>query len=253
MITFNNSIILIPARLAAVRLPNKPLADIHGIPMVLHVATRAKQANIAEVVIACADQEIADVVTNAGFRSVLTDPALPSGTDRIHAALSQIDPEKNYQYIMNVQGDQPTIDPTILPKAFHLLSNTSTDIGTLVAPMTDPTTIANPNVVKAVLSLRPSTEEARALYFTRAQAPYGEGTYYYHIGVYSYKRNALDRFVTLAPTPLELRERLEQLRAMEHGMTIDAAIVSTIPVSVDTPEDLEKAKKHLAEAIFATS
>lgn len=239
------TIILIPARLASTRLPNKPLADIGGEPMIVQVLRRAQEAKIGNVVVACAEKEIADAVENAGGNAVLTDPAHPSGTDRIFEALTKIDPKKKYQHIVNVQGDLPTLDPHLIVEAVSLLQK-GVDIGTLVAEITKEEEKTNPNVVKAVLALPPEKTQGRALYFTRSTAPFGEGPFYHHIGVYAYTRQALERFVSLPTSPLEYREKLEQLRALENGMRIDVAVVNTIPLGVDTPEDLAKARTFLA-------
>lgn len=235
------TIILIPARLASTRLPNKPLADIGGEPMIVQVLRRAQEAKIGNVVVACAEKEIADAVENAGGKAVLTDPAHPSGTDRIFEALTKIDPKKKYQHIVNVQGDLPTLDPHLIVEAVSLLQK-GVDIGTLVAEITKEEEKTNPNVVKAVLALPPEKTQGRALYFTRSTAPFGEGPFYHHIGVYAYTRQALEKFISLPTSPLEYREKLEQLRALENGMRIDVAVVNTIPLGVDTPEDLAKAR-----------
>jgi 3-deoxy-manno-octulosonate cytidylyltransferase (CMP-KDO synthetase) len=231
-------IIIIPARMGSTRLPDKPLADIGGLPMIVRVAQLAAQSKLGEVVIACDGAAIADVAEKAGFKAVITDPALPSGSDRIFAALESIDHKGDYDTVINVQGDLPTLDPSILAKALALLENPEVDIATLAAVITDTHERTDPAVVKAILS------GSRALYFTRATAPSGEGLLYHHIGLYAYRRAALARFVALPPSPLEQREKLEQLRALEAGMRIDVAIVDVVPLGVDTPETLEKARKH---------
>lgn len=239
-------IILIPARLASTRLPNKPLADIAGAPMIVQVMRRSEEAGIGRVVIAAAEQEIVDAVEAAGGEAVLTDPDLPSGSDRVFEALNAVDPDGKHDVILNVQGDLPTLDPTIIKAALTVLETTPADISTLVAEITNPEEKTNPNVVKAVLSMADGTRAGRALYFTRATAPANEGPLYHHIGLYGYRREALARFVALPPSPLEVREKLEQLRALEAGMRIDAALVDTVPLGVDTPADLEKARAELA-------
>jgi len=259
-----NPIVLIPARMASTRLPGKPLALIGGEPMIVQVWRRAMEAGLGEVVVACDGQDIADAITKAGGRAILTDPDLPSGSDRIYAALQTIDPQKKHDVIVNVQGDMPTLDPAIIRRAVSLLDNPAVDMGTLAAEITDEQERRDPNVVKAVLgrirdsgfgiqeeklltpeSRIPNPESYRALYFSRATIPSGDGPLYHHIGLYAYRRAALETFVTLPPSPLEQREKLEQLRALEAGMRIDIAIVDTVPLGVDTPETLEKARKVL--------
>ena len=239
------TIILIPARLASTRLPNKPLADIHGLPMIVHVVHRAQESGCGRVIVAAGEMETVDAVTQAGGEAILTPADLPSGTDRIHHVLQAIDPEKKYKIIINVQGDLPTLDPKLISAAVNALGDA--DMSTLLAEITDESERTNPNVVKAVLS--PSMAQknhGRALYFSRATVPDGPGPHYHHIGLYVYRRDALERFVTLPPSTLELRERLEQLRALEAGFAINAAIVDTVPLGVDTPEDLEKARLVLS-------
>lgn len=238
-------IILIPARLASTRLPDKPLADIAGAPMIVQVMRRAMEANIGRVVVAAAEAEIVKAVEKAGGEAVLTDPDLPSGSDRIFQALQAVDPQETHDVVLNVQGDLPTLDPGIITAALDVLETSPADISTLVAEITDPQERTNPNVVKAVMSLAPGERAGRALYFTRATAPANDGPLYHHIGLYGYRREALARFVSLPPSTLELREKLEQLRALEAGMRIDAALVDTVPLGVDTPADLEKARAAL--------
>ncbi len=234
-------LVVIPARMASQRLPGKPLADIGGVPMIIHVMQRALAANVGPVVIACADSEIADAVRAGGGTAVLTDPDLPSGTDRVRVAADIVDPEKNYNCVINVQGDLPTLDPLAVSAAVDVLADApQCDISTLVVATEDPREIADPNVVKAVLSME-NQRRGRALYFTRASAPSGAGEIWHHVGIYAYRRAALDRFCALPPSPLELREKLEQLRALEAGMRIDAAVIDSEPHGVDTPEDLKRA------------
>ncbi|MCH1567810.1 MAG: 3-deoxy-manno-octulosonate cytidylyltransferase [Parvibaculales bacterium] len=239
-----NPIILIPARMASTRLPDKPLAQIGGLAMIVQVLKRAQEADCGRVVVAAAEAEIAEAVTAAGGEAVLTDPDLPSGSDRIHAALEMIDSAGAHDVIVNLQGDLPTLEAKLVRDCLAALDGA--DMATLVAEISDARERDNPNVVKAVLSLE-SGKKARALYFTRATAPYGDGPLYHHIGIYAYQRAALDKFVSLPPSPLEKRERLEQLRALEAGFTIHAAIVDTVPVGVDTPEDLAHAEAVLKE------
>ena len=245
-------IVTIPARLAATRLPNKPLADIHGRPMIVHVWERVVAAigSIDQVIVAAGDAEIVDVMQSAGGRVVLTDQDLPSGSDRVFRAIQEIEKQDGItlEHIINVQGDLPTLAPEIVKKTADLLQDGS-EMASLVAEIKDPREIDNPNVVKAIVSWdEASTKQekvGRGLYFTRAAAPSGDGPYYHHIGIYGYQRDALEKFVNLPPSTLEKREKLEQLRALEDGMTIRLACVDTIPLGVDTQEDLDKARKIL--------
>ncbi len=240
-------IIMIPARLASTRLPNKPLADIHGKPMIVHVMERAQESNLGRVVVACAEQEIKDAVEKAGGEAVLTDPDLPSGSDRILAALDVADTKKEFDAVINVQGDLPTLDPKLLKTAFDLLQNMEVSIGTLGAVITRDAEKTNPNVVKAVaeIDFAAGQKKGRALYFTRTTAPANDGPLLHHIGLYAYKRLALQKFVAAQPGVLERREKLEQLRALGLGMRIDIAVADTVPLGVDTPEDLETARRML--------
>jgi 3-deoxy-manno-octulosonate cytidylyltransferase (CMP-KDO synthetase) len=242
-----NPIILIPARMASTRLPNKPLADIHGKPMIVHVMERALESKLGRVVIACAEQEIKSAVEKAGGEAVLTDPMLPSGSDRILAALKTIDPAAKHHAVINVQGDLPTLDPLLIKTAFDLLKNPATDIGTLAAVITKESEKTNPNVVKAVaeIDFAKNQKTGRALYFTRSTAPSGGGPLLHHIGLYAYQRAALEKFVAAPPSYLEQREKLEQLRALALGLRIDVAVVDTVPLGVDTREDLETARSML--------
>jgi 3-deoxy-manno-octulosonate cytidylyltransferase (CMP-KDO synthetase) len=243
-----NPIIVIPARMASERLPGKPLADIHGLPMIVHVWRRAMEADIGPVVVACAEKEIADVITQAGGYAVLTDPNHPCGSDRVFEALQSIDPKEKYDAVVNVQGDLPTLDPMIVRKVFAPLGKSQVDISTLAAIITEPSERANSNVVKAVCAIEAGATVGHGLYFTRATAPWGDGPLYHHIGLYAFRREALKRFVNLTPGVLERREKLEQLRALENGMRIDVAIVDTVPFGVDTPADLERARGILQPA-----
>ncbi len=241
-----NPVILIPARLKATRLPRKPLADIHGEPMIVHVWRRAVEAGLGPVYVACGEEETAQAVIAAGGNAVMTDPDLPSGSDRIYQALGLIDPKKEFDAVINFQGDLPTIDPQVIRAVLAPLAERRVDIATLAFEITEPEEGTNPNVVKAVISLAPGAKTGRALYFTRATAPGGEGPLYHHVGLYAYRRAALEKFESLPPAPLEAREKLEQLRALEAGMRIDVALVDRVPPGVDTPEDLEHAREMLA-------
>lgn len=241
-----NPIVVIPARLGSTRLPDKPLADILGEPMIVQVWRRAMEAKVGPVVVAAGEASIVEAVEKAGGTAVLTDPDLPSGSDRIHQALDRFDPDKAHDAVINIQGDLPTIEPVPIRAALALLSDPDVDIGTLAAEITRAEERDNPNVVKAVFACAAGTRQGRALYFTRATAPSGDGPLYHHIGLYTYRRDALERFVALPPGILEQRERLEQLRALEAGMRIDVALVDTVPLGVDTPADLDRARAMLA-------
>lgn len=243
----DRTIVLIPARLASTRLPDKPLADIGGVPMIVQVWRRACAAEVGPVVVACAEAAIADAVRAHGGTALLTDPALPSGTDRIHQALSALDPERRFTQVVNLQGDLPTLEPALIRAVLAPLERLGSDLGTLACATDDPADKANPNIVKAVVAWQPGDPRlGRALYFTRATAPTGGGPVYHHIGIYAFRRAALERFATLPPSPLERRERLEQLRALEAGMSIGVALVDTVPLGVDTPHELAQARAMLA-------
>jgi len=237
------AVIVIPARLASTRLPGKPLADIAGEPMIVRVWRQAMAADLGPVVVACAEAEIADAVTAAGGQAVMTDPDHASGSDRIYEALQAADPDGDYDAVINLQGDLPLIDPAAIRAVLAPLADAAVDIATLAAEITDAEEKTNPNVVKAVVSRVAGAPTGRALYFTRATSPTGEGPLWHHIGIYAYRRAALARFVALPPSPLELQERLEQLRALEAGMRIDVAFVDSVPFGVDTPADLERARR----------
>lgn len=243
-----NPIVLIPARMASTRLPGKPLADIGGVPMIVQVWRRAMEADIGPVIVAAAEVEIVAAVEKAGGRAVLTRPDHPSGSDRIFEALGTLDPDRRYTVVVNLQGDLPTLDPALVRSALAPLADPGCDLATLVAPIGDAAERDDPNVVKAALSLADGADVGRALYFSRAPVPWGEGICWHHIGLYAYRREALERFVALPPGVLERRERLEQLRALENGMRIDAAVVATVPLGVDTPADLQRARDLLAAA-----
>ena len=239
------ALIVIPARLAATRLPNKPLAMIGEAPMIVHVWRRAVQAKAGPVIVAAGDREIVDAIVAAGGEAVMTDPALPSGGDRVHAAAEIYDPQGKFDVVVNVQGDLPTLEPKLIAASVTPLANPVIDIATVVARITVPEELNDNAVVKAALSLEPGATIGPALYFSRNLIPSGPGDHYHHIGVYAFRRAALRKFVTLKPTALELRERLEQLRAIENGMRMAAAVVDTIPLGVDTPADLERARRLL--------
>ncbi|NSY46926.1 3-deoxy-manno-octulosonate cytidylyltransferase [Agrobacterium tumefaciens] len=241
---FEKAVVLIPARMASTRLPGKPLADIGGKPMIVQVALRAREAGATRIVVAVDDEQVFSAVKNAGFDVTMTRDDHQSGSDRIFEALQKADPYGNAEYIINVQGDLPTIEAETIRASLRPLENAAVDIATLTVEITDEEEKTNPNVVKVVGSPLSETR-LRALYFTRATAPYGDGPLYHHIGLYTYRRAALETFVRLQPSPLEKRERLEQLRALEAGMRIDAEIVHSVPLGVDTPHDLEKARTIL--------
>lgn len=241
-----NPIVAIPARMPSTRLPGKPLADIHGLPMIVQVWKRAMEAKVGPVLVAAAEREIVDAIEKAGGQAVLTDPAHPTGSDRIAEAVRRADPDGRYDVVVNVQGDLPTIDPAIIRDSLLPLADPAVDIATLVAEIKIEEERSNPNVVKAAVGFRPGSRVARALYFSRATIPAREGPHYHHIGLYSYRRAALERFVALPNGVLQDRESLEQLRALENGMRIDAVLVDTVPLGVDTPADLERARQMLA-------
>lgn len=241
----DKTLILIPARMASTRLPGKPLADICGLPMIVQVALRARDAQAGRIVVAVDHQDVFDAITAAGFEAVMTRVDHQSGSDRIYEALMKSDPEGKAETIINVQGDLPTIEPETIRAALRPLENPEVDIATLTVEIEDEDEKANPNVVKVVGSPLSDTR-LKALYFTRATAPHGKGPLYHHIGLYAYRRAALEKFVLLPPSTLEKRESLEQLRALEAGMRIDVEIVKSIPLGVDTPADLEKARRLLS-------
>lgn len=269
-----NPLVLIPARMASTRLPGKPLADIGGLPMIVHVMHRAKEADVGDVVVATDTLAIEEAIEAHGGRAVMTKPDHPSGSDRIFEALEAVDPTARYDTIVNVQGDLPTLDAQAIRASLKPLQNPEVALATLATEIVDEAERTNPNVVKLVGTLVPAQVSAqastqassrasnqgsqtqglslqgarilRALYFTRATAPYGDGPLYHHIGLYAWSRRALQTFVSLPPSPLEQREKLEQLRALEHGMRIDAALVDTVPLGVDTQADLDTARRALA-------
>lgn len=243
--TPNQVLVLIPARMAATRLPGKPLLDIAGLPMIVRVLRRAEAAKVGRVVVATDAPEIAQAVTQNGGEAIMTRADHPSGSDRIHEALEALDHGGQIDTIINVQGDLPAIEPADIRAVLGPLDDPAVDIATLAAVIRKTEEHTNPNVVKMVGSPI-NTTRFRALYFTRATAPSGDGPRYHHIGLYAYRRAALARFVALPPSPLEIREKLEQLRALEAGMRIDVTIVDSVPLGVDTPHDLETARQMLA-------
>ena len=240
-------LVLIPARMAATRLPGKPLADIAGLPMIVHVMRRAEAAGIGRVAVATDTAEIAAVVTAHGGEAVMTSPEHPSGSDRIHEAMQKLDPDGKAEIVVNLQGDFPTIAPESLREVLPPFVDPAVDIVTLASQIHTEEEDLAPSVVKAI-GTRIGPRRLRALYFTRATAPYGDGPRYHHIGVYAYRRAALERFVSLPPSPLERQESLEQLRAVEDGMRIDIMIVDSVPRGVDTPPDLETARSILSKS-----
>ena len=237
------TIILIPARMASTRLPGKPLVDIAGLPMIVHVLRRAQGAHIGEAVVATDSEAIHTAVEKANGRAIMTGVHV-SGSDRIFEALQALDPERRFEIVVNVQGDLPTIDPADIRAALAPLADPAVDIATLAAVIADPAERRNPNVVKAI-GTAVAPDRLRATTFTRAEAS-GPGPHYHHIGLYAYRRAALERFVTLPPSANEQREKLEQLRALDAGMRIDVVIVKSVPLGVDTPEELAKARAMLA-------
>jgi 3-deoxy-manno-octulosonate cytidylyltransferase (CMP-KDO synthetase) len=244
-----NPIVLIPSRLASTRLPNKPLADIAGVPMIVHVWRRAVAAEVGPVVVACGDNAILRAVEAAGGRAVMTDPRHPTGSDRIAEAIARLDPNREHDAVINVQGDLPLLDPAAVQVARFALDDAEIDIATLGAVITDEGALHETSVNKVVAGFTDPTRPARALYFSKAIVPWGEGPHYEHIGLYAYRREALERFVRLPQGVLELRERLEQLRALENGMTMSVSLIdpARMGVQVDTPADLERARALAAQ------
>ena len=240
-----NPIIVIPSRMASTRLPGKPLADIGGRAMILHVLDRAREADIGPVAVACADEEIAAAVRADGGIAVMTDPSLPSGSDRVHAALAVLDPQGRHDVVVNLQGDLPTMPAVQLRAVLMPLADPAIDIATLVAPIETAEDAAAPQVVKAACAFDRGRAVSPALYFSRVPIPSGDGPLWHHIGIYAYRRAALARYVSLPESPLERREKLEQLRALEAGMRIACARVDHAPFGVDTPADLERARAIL--------
>ena len=238
-----NPLVIIPTRLSSSRLPGKPLADICGVPMIVRVLRQAESAKCGPVIVACCDIEVKNVVEKAGGVAIMTNPNHLSGSDRIYEALQILDPKEFYDAVLNIQGDLPTISPAIPKEALTLLNNEDVDIGTLATNIVETSELNDPNVVKAIVSLNKNKNNGKAIYFTRANAPFGDGESWHHIGIYAYRRKALQRFVSLTPSYLEQREKLEQLRALEDGMRIEVAFVDSVPLGVDTPADLEKVRQ----------
>jgi len=239
-----NPIVIIPARMAATRLPGKPLADIGGVPMIVRVLRQAEAAGAGPVAVAAGDSEIVEAVAKAGGRAVLTDPDLPSGSDRILAALRELDPQGAHDVVINLQGDMPFLDPAAVAACAGLLAEQpACDIGTIMVAERDPAERTNSDIPKVVASMQPDGRTARALYFTRSVL-YGDAPVWLHHGIYAYRREALERFTAAPPSPLEKRERLEQLRALELGMSIWATVIDEAPISVDNPQDLERARER---------
>jgi 3-deoxy-manno-octulosonate cytidylyltransferase (CMP-KDO synthetase) len=241
-------LIVIPARLKATRLPDKPLADIGGEPMIVHVWRRAVEADCGAVVVATDSEKVREAIVTAGGAALMTRPDHVSGSDRVYEAVLAHDPAAKLDMIVNLQGDLPTLDPALVRACLTALREGNADIGTIAAKIVRDEERTDPNVVKAIGSPLPGSSTLRALYFTRATAPYGDGPLYHHIGIYAYTRRALERFVSLPPSPLELREKLEQLRALEAGMRIHVGLVDTVPLGVDTPPDLERARQLLIQS-----
>jgi len=237
------ALVLIPARMASTRLPGKPLADIAGKPMIVRVYERAVEAGVGPVAVATDNEDIAKAIRAVGGDAVMTREDHPSGSDRVMEALQAEDPDGAFDVVINVQGDLPDLDPQVIRTANTLISDPAVDIATFAAEIVEAEERDDPNVVKAI-GTPIAPQRLRALYFTRATAPWGEGPLYHHVGLYAWRRDALTRFVALPPSPLEKRERLEQLRALEAGMRIDIGLVDTVPVGVDTPADLEQARRR---------
>jgi 3-deoxy-D-manno-octulosonate cytidylyltransferase len=238
-------LIVIPSRIGATRLPRKPLADIAGEPMVVHCWRQTVAADAGDVVVATDSAEIAEVIAKAGGKSVMTRADHPSGSDRVFEAVNLVDPDGKIDIVVNVQGDQPVLDPSLIRDTIAPLEDPAVDIATVAAVLTDPSTVIEPSVVKMIGTPIGSGEVLRALYFTRAPAPFGPGPLFVHIGLYAYRRAALARFVALPPSTLEKREKLEQLRALEAGMRIDVKQVGSVPMAVDTPDDLERVRAYM--------
>jgi 3-deoxy-manno-octulosonate cytidylyltransferase (CMP-KDO synthetase) len=240
------TLVVIPARMQSTRLPGKPLADIGGVPMIIRVWRRAMAAETGRVVVAADSEEIIAAVRQAGGEAVMTRPDHASGSDRVFEAVNHVDPEGDFEIILNLQGDLPTLEPRLAVDCVAPLHDKGPDIATIAAEIKDAAERTNPNVVKVVGTPTAVPGRLRALLFTRATAPHGDGPLYHHIGIYAFRRTALERFVSLRPSALEKREKLEQLRALENGMRIDVTLVDTVPLGVDTPDDLERARRLLA-------
>lgn len=240
-----NPIVLIPARLQAQRFPRKPLASLLGKPMILHVLENIKQSGLEDIVVAAAEREIQEIVEEAGFKCILTDPQHPSGSDRIFEALQCIDPKGHKEIIINVQGDLPVLEGAVFAPLLRVFEDPLVDIATLVTPFKETENPEDPNRVKAAIAWEKENKQGRALYFSRSLIPFGADIYYHHIGIYAYRRAALEKFISLPVGFLEAQERLEQLRALENGMRIEALWVEKSPLSVDTKEDLKYVENYL--------
>lgn len=247
MIENHNTIVVIPARMASTRLPGKPLADINGLPMIVHVWRRAVAANIGQVLVAAAENEIAEIIRGIGGDAIVTDTALPSGSDRIAEALRLRDPVGRFGFVVNLQGDLPTIDSLSIQRCLAGLVNEQAEISTIAARIETETDVDNPNIVKAITPLSDEREVAFARDFVRHAGPEHEAPYWHHIGVYAYRRSALERFVSLPVSPREAERNLEQMRALDNGMSIVVVRVETVPLGVDTPADLEIARQMLRQ------
>ena len=248
MIDKQNTIVVIPARMASTRLPGKPLADIHGLPMIVHCWKRAVEADIGQVLVAAAEVEIADAVRSRGGDAIVTNPALPSGSDRIAEALALRDPQRRFDYVVNLQGDLPTIDTLSIRRCLAGLLNEAADISTIAALIDDAEDVANPNIVKAISPLGEEREVAFARDFVRNAGPEHQPPFWHHIGLYAYRRPVLERFVALPVRAREAERKLEQMRALDNGMRIVVVRVDTVPLGVDTPEDLETARRMLRKS-----
>ena len=245
MIENHNTIVVIPARMASTRLPGKPLADINGVPMIVHVWQRAVAANVGQVLVAAAENEIAEVIRSAGGDAIVTDPALPSGSDRIAEALRLRDPGRHFSFVLNLQGDLPTIDSLSIQRCLAGLINEQADISTIAARIETEADVANPNIVKAITLLSDEREVAFARDFVREVLPEHAGPYWHHIGLYAYRRKSLEQFVALPVSAREAERKLEQMRALDNGMRIVVVRVETVPLGVDTPDELEIARQML--------
>jgi 3-deoxy-manno-octulosonate cytidylyltransferase (CMP-KDO synthetase) len=245
MMDRENTIVVIPARMASTRLPGKPLADINGLPMIVQVWKRAVEADVGQVLVAAAEMEIARVIQAHGGDAIVTDPALPSGSDRIAAALDMRDADRNFDYVVNLQGDLPTIDPLAVQRCLAGLTNEGVDISTIAAPITEDADVANRNIVKVIAPLSDEREVAFARDFLRDPGPEYGPHYWHHIGIYAYRRESLERFVRLPVGGRELDRKLEQMRALDNGMKIAVVRVDTVPLGVDTPAELEAARRML--------
>ncbi|MEE2705324.1 MAG: 3-deoxy-manno-octulosonate cytidylyltransferase [Pseudomonadota bacterium] len=240
-----DALIVIPARMAATRLPGKPLALINNEPMIVHVWKKACQSEVGPVIVACGDIEIKETIEKYGGKAILTDPDLPSGSDRVWRAAQIYDPEGKFNIIVNVQGDQPTLDPSHISRTVDALRDSGSNMSTLITPINNQREISDPSVIKVAIDFQENNKVATALYFSRNPIPHGEGPVYHHVGIYGFTRPSLKKFVSIKPSELEKREKLEQLRALTNGLSISAYMVEHSPPSVDTPEDLERVKMIL--------